>query len=197
MANRLKSYLVQVLGINADRVVTIDGGIELCLTQELWVVPIGATPKIRDDASTEPLIDGSQKFDEYYFPLPTDSSEGSEDDAYSMDSFEAFTTALQRRPHTQAYIIVYAQYYIERIDVSEEGKPFKIEQHVHLDRPNAFLKMSKSVKADLVNKYRIAPSRIRIVNGGYRKVRHMELWIVPRGEHAPIATPNAFPKKRR
>jgi len=43
-ANRARDYLVNERGIEAGRIVTIDGGIRDNLTVELWVVPQGATP---------------------------------------------------------------------------------------------------------------------------------------------------------
>jgi hypothetical protein len=89
---------------------------------------------------------------------------------------------LQKYANSQAYILAYPQYY---------------RRSGHLDPPNTALKMLRAVKSRLVNKYRIAPTRIKVVNGGYRKLRQVELWIVPRGEHAPIPTPNAFPERRR
>jgi hypothetical protein len=176
----MKEYLVNSRGIPADRVVTVDGGEASCLMHEFWIVPIGKTPTPRNDAYSRHFIDteSAWKFDEYYYPLPQDYDEG---DEYVGNSLEAFAEVLRKLPRSQAYILAYPQYHSER----------------RLDPSNTSLKMLKTVKARLVNKYRISPSRIKIVNGGYRKLRQVELWIVPPGEHAPIATPNAFPKKRR
>jgi hypothetical protein len=176
----MKEYLVNSRGIPADRVVTVDGGEASCLMHEFWIVPIGKTPTPRNDAYSRHFIDteSAWKFDEYYYPLPQDYDEG---DEYVGNSLEGFVEVLRKLPRSQAYILAYPQYHSER----------------RLDPPNTSLKMLTTVKAKLANKYRISPSRIKIVNGGYRKLRQVELWIVPPGEHAPIATPNAFPKKRR
>lgn len=180
LAGRMKDYLVNSRGIPAERVVTVDGGVANCLTQELWIVPIGATPTPRSDAHTNQFIDtdSAWKFDEYYYPLPGNYDEG---DEYAGNSLEAFAEALRKYARSQAYILVYPEHHIER----------------RSDPPNTALKMLRAVKADLVSKYGIASSRIKLMNGGYRKLRQVELWIVPRGEHAPIPTPNSFPKKRR
>jgi hypothetical protein len=43
-ADRAKDYLVNTRGIDASRLVTVDGGCRSDLTVELWVVPTGATP---------------------------------------------------------------------------------------------------------------------------------------------------------
>jgi hypothetical protein len=49
----------------------------------------------------------------------------------------------------------------------------------------------------LIGVFGILPSRIHLIDGGYRKWRGVELWIVPPGEHPPIPTPNSFPTGRR
>jgi hypothetical protein len=42
--DRAKNYLVTTRGIDASRIVTVDGGYRENLTVELWVVPTGAQP---------------------------------------------------------------------------------------------------------------------------------------------------------
>jgi hypothetical protein len=43
-ANRAKDYLVNTRGIDASRLVTVDGGCRADLLVELWIVPTGSTP---------------------------------------------------------------------------------------------------------------------------------------------------------
>jgi hypothetical protein len=52
-ADRAKDYLVNTRGIDAARLVTVDGGCRSELTVELWVVPTGATAPA---ASTDNII---------------------------------------------------------------------------------------------------------------------------------------------
>lgn len=52
-ADRAKDYLVNTRGIDASRLVTVDGGCRSDLAVELWVVPTGATPPT---ASTDNII---------------------------------------------------------------------------------------------------------------------------------------------
>jgi hypothetical protein len=52
-ADRAKDYLVNTRGIDAGRLVTVDGGCRSELAVELWVVPTGATPPA---ASTDNII---------------------------------------------------------------------------------------------------------------------------------------------
>lgn len=200
LARLMKGYLVNLRGISADRIATVDGGIAECFTQQFWVVPIGTTPTPRSDAYANEFTDteSAQKFDEFYYYIPDESLE---DEPYeyleSGDALEGFAAELRRQPRSLAYIIVYPQYYVMRSEESNgNGSIIKARQIVHLDSPERAQKVLREVKAELVKTHHILPSRIKVVNGGYRKLRQVELWIVPRGEHAPIATPNAFPKQR-
>lgn len=193
----MKHYMVATRGLPGERIMTVDGGNADCLKQELWIVPVGATPTPRSDAYSHAFIDtdSARKFDEHYYG----SNEEGDWFGATLDlvtNLDAFATALRREPRSQAYIIAYAQYYIERGVESNEGRdrPYK---RVYLDPAGIAWKMLKREKAYLAGSYHIAPSRIKIIDGGYRKLRMVELWIVPRGVHAPIPTPNQFPRRRR
>jgi len=52
-ANRAKDYLVNTRGIDAARLMTVDGGCRADLMVELWIVPRGATPPA---ASTDNIV---------------------------------------------------------------------------------------------------------------------------------------------
>lgn len=175
----IKYYMINTRGIAPDRLVIMDGGEADCLGYELWIVPVGKTPTPRSGAYSRDFIDKTSawKFDEYYYPLPSDDLEDYE---YVGTSLEAFAEALRKQPRAQGYILAYPEYYEKRVDPLGTAS-----------------KMLRSVRAVLINRYRVPASRIKVMNGGYRKRRQVELWIVPRGEHPPIATPNAFPKRRR
>ncbi|HEX8889026.1 MAG TPA: hypothetical protein VF779_07605 [Pyrinomonadaceae bacterium] len=184
-AQRMKNFLIRSRGLSKDRIVAVDGGATDCFIQELWIVPKGSAPLPRRDAYSRVFEDkdSARKFDEYYFSSPQEKSEvGSfEDIEDEAANLEPFAAALRNESRSQAYIIAYAQaYYLRRPDP-----------------PGVAFKMLKTVRDILIRQYHIASSRIKVVNGGYRKLGQVELWIVPRGEHPPIATPNAFPKRRR
>jgi hypothetical protein len=53
--DRAKNYLTTTRGIDASRIVTVDGGYRENLTVELWVVPSGATPP-----AASPTVDPSE-----------------------------------------------------------------------------------------------------------------------------------------
>jgi len=53
--DRAKGYLTSTRGIDASRIVTVDGGFREDLTVELWIVPSGATPP-----AASPTVDPSE-----------------------------------------------------------------------------------------------------------------------------------------
>jgi hypothetical protein len=199
-AQRMKAYLVKQRGIGKESVVTVDGGVASCLTQELWIVPPGTAPKPRSDAYSRVFVDrdSARLFDKFSFYSPLDENEAGgyiylEDEA----NLEAFAEALRSEPRARAHVIVYGQHYIERGTADYANGRSKAYTHPHVDPPAIAQKMRRNIKSVLTKTYRIAPSRISIVDGGYRKERLVELWIVPPGEAAPIATPNSFPGRSR
>lgn len=199
-ALRMKNYLM-VRGIAATRVVTVDGGIASCLMQELWIVPVGATPKPRSDAYDNSFADPDtpHKFDEHFFPLPQDVAEdGGYTNLENLNvKLDGYGAALRRESTSQAYIIAYAQNYLERGFTSAAQERQIPYRRVRLDPPGTARKMLATVKSYLVKTYSIAPSRIKVIDGGYRTSRLVELWIVPPGANAPIPTPNQFPGRKK
>jgi hypothetical protein len=57
-------------------------------------------------------------------------------------------------------------------------------------------RMLRTERAFLIKEFRIDPSRIKIVDGGYREWRTMELWIAQPG-YRPIITSYRVVKFRR
>lgn len=192
----MKSHLIYHRGIPADRIAAVDGGEASCLSHEFWIVPAGATPTPRPDAYPRGLDDegAAYKFDEYYWDAPHDLP-----DSFSSEyigTLEGYAQALRKEPRALAYIIAYAGYRVVRTeDVDSRGRK-KIFRQAWLDPPGTAARELKQKRDWLVKDHGIPRSRVRVINGGYRRWRHMELWVVPPGEHAPIPTPNAFPQRR-
>lgn len=182
----IRSYLVDTRGVDADRIKTIDGGVASTLGYELWIVPPGKAPKPRSDAYASQVEDRTiaRKFDEFGYFTPDDMPESY---AGFGGSVEGLADALAQEPTSLAYVIVYAQY--DKSGWQGSGRRFKT------DPAGTAQQTMRRKKVELI-KLGVLPSRIRLVNGGYRKARAIELWIVPRGERAPIATPNVFPPAR-
>jgi hypothetical protein len=190
-AHRIQDYLVMTRGIEKTRVVAVDGGEADCLSQEFWIVPPGTTPTSRSDAYQRNFVDvdSAQKFDEVTW--------GGDDLApgLSSEALEAYATALRAQPRARAHLIAYAGYYVQRGLYEEDGKQKRYSQ-IDRDPPGTARKVLRQAQRLLVKEYHFSPSRIRLTDGGYRKWGSIELWVVPRGEHAPIPTPNSFPPKR-
>jgi hypothetical protein len=199
IALRTKDYLINSRGMARGRIITVDGGEADCQVQQLWIVPPGTAPTPRADAYQRyfPDVDSPRKIDEYGFEAPTLSSRsgswsGDERDA---EYLEAFATQLRKERRTTACIIVYAQYNPRPGLVDYYGN-YEPVRDVRLDPPGTARKRLETEKRRLMRAYGIHSLRIRTINGGYRRRRMVELWIVPHGEHAPIPTPNSFPPKR-
>ena len=203
LANRMRSYLIYARGLAPARVVTVDGGEASCLSQELWLVPPGAAPTPRADAYQRNYVDleAARKFDESGYALPTDYEGAEYGDSVAAKGpdpewLAAYAAALRREPRALAYVIAYPQHYIARWEEETEAGRVKTHRRVHADPPATSARMLRAVKAELVRQHGIAPARVRVVDGGYRSLRALEFWIVPRGVRPPVATPNAYPPRR-
>lgn len=203
LAMRMKDYLVNTRGIESERVVTVDGGIAENLSQELWIVPPGAAPVPRSDARigyAQPT-DSAWKFDEYaFFPLDQYRKFGVKRNREAeVEYLEAFATEVKKQPKQWACIIAYAQYNPHPQQVEWEGGSYDPHRDVRLDPPATARDRLALDKKYLIGSYGLPAASIKTIDGGYRKRRSVEFWIVPAGEPLPIPTPNSFPPhpKRR
>lgn len=179
-AHRMMDYLVSFRGISPERIVIVDGGIASCLSQELWIVPIGAAPPLRADAYLESLQPATYKFDEHYYSLtddPVDNSYWAVAPDNLFTYLDAFANALRKDTKLIGCLIAY----------KSAGR----------DGPIVSANMLRTEKNFLTKKFGIEPSRIRTIDGGYRKWRTMELWIVPKGDPVPIITSYRIRQSRR
>jgi hypothetical protein len=196
---RMKNYLVGQRGLPRDRVATVDGGVAEHLTQELWIVPPGTAPIPRSDAKVGYVQnpDSAWKFDEHGFlPLDQFSRFGVQlNREAEVEYLEAYANELKKRPNQSACIIAYAQYNRRSplVDWSGSHEPLREAQ---LDPQGTARKELNRQKAYLLKAYGIPAARINLIDGGYRKRRWVEFWIVPAGEPPPIPTPNSFPNGR-
>lgn len=182
-ALRAKDYTVSNRGIPKERVVTVDGGPAACFTYELWIVDPGAAPKPRADAYSRIFIDtdSALKFDEIHYALRSDLGEyDASVPGITPEELEAFAAALRQHPRARAHVIAYKQHQRDR----------------RTDPPGVSRQMLRSVRRDLIKLFGIAPARIKVADGGHRVWRQVELWLVPPGVQAPVATPSAFPRGR-
>lgn len=162
-AHRMKGYLINSRGLPAERMVTVDGGVASCLTQEIWIVPPGTAPKPRADAwpsSYQPVV---YKFDEHFY--------GDVDGLYywrdsNEELLEAFGLELQRHPKSFGYLIAY-----------RAGNQTSLrEAQSALQRRRNFL----------MKEYGIKPGRLKTIVGGFRNERIIELWISHDAARRPL-----------
>ncbi|HEV8140149.1 MAG TPA: hypothetical protein VGP81_10295 [Pyrinomonadaceae bacterium] len=196
LAIRSKEYLVNARGFAADRIATVDGGEADCLAQELWIVPPGTAPKPRADAYQRyfPDVDSPRKIDEFGYDLRLPNKRTASVYPTEADYLETFANELRRQKTALAYIVGYAHYSKKRQLIGDEN--YDVYYETRIDPPKSLRSRLNFEKQTLVRSYGISPNRIRLVNGGYRKWRTLEFWIVPRGAHPPVPTPNSFPRGR-
>jgi hypothetical protein len=179
----MKHYLTVSRGIDSSRVKFIDGGeTEAGFIFQIWNIPAGAKEpellKLISDSINNTKI--AREFDDDYYGFGESESEYADG-----DTFTEFADVIKREPDSTAYVILYPTYYkYNDSDVNSAGETDS-------------LRKINRVKVDITRRLRkvgVPLSKIKIVNGGYRDFRQVELWILPKGVKPPVATPNAFPK---
>ena len=201
-AMRTKEYLVTTRGLPSDRIAIVDGGVAEHLIQELWIVPPGTAPVPRADARVGYLHDPdwAWKFYEHGFlPRHEHKRFGVEiDKEIETEELEAYATEVKKKPNRTACIIVYAQYDPRRPAADWAGTYEPIRERALDPRDTARKELNRR-KEILMRVYGLPAARIRLIDGGYRRRRAIEYWIVPAGESLPVPNPNAFPfdRKRR
>lgn len=173
-AQRMKGYLVHTRGLPPERIVTVDGGIALCLVQELWIVPPGTAPQPRVDVQLNSYHPPVYKFDEHYYGEARDLY-------YWQDSreelLEAFALELQKTPKSIGYFVAYRD--------TGRGSQRLVKTS---------LRFKRNV---LINDYGIKPERIKTIAGGYRGSFTTELWISQEPGAIPTVTSYRYVPKRR
>lgn len=186
----VKNYLTRDRGISSERFVIIEGGVRSCMSVELWLVPSGATaPPLKSTYSYSLTgITATLKFDEHNYPMSDNVYEVyGTGEGIVPELLGGYAEALKKRSDARAFIIAYEQY-------CRENCSYGITLR---DRPGTAERILKDEKGILVRHYGINPSRIVTVNGGYRRYRNVELWIVPKGADAPVPSPTVIPPRRR
>lgn len=200
LAMRMKDYLAETRGLPRDRVVAVDGGVAENLIQELWIVPSGSAPVPRSDARIGYLQDPdiAWKFNDVTF-LPVEQYRKfgvSYNRDAEIEHMEAYANEVRKKPDRLACIIVYAQYNPRPRLVDYAGN-YEPVRDVRLDPRGTARKQLMRETEVLMKNYGLPASRIKGIDGGYRKRRSIEYWIVPQGEPLPIPTPNTFPFRRK
>ena len=158
-------------GLPAERVVIVDGGIATCMWQELWIVMPGTAPKPRDDTYNNSYQPSVYKFDEHYYqtekPDPDMISYWAIAPENLISYLEAFGETLLKDRKLVGYLIAF--------------------RDADRDNRGVTQRMLRTERNFLIKEFRIAPSRIKTIDGGYRQSRTMELWIAEPG-YRPIVT---------
>lgn len=163
-ALRARNWLVEWRGIEAKRIVAIDGGRREEFTVDLWLVPDNARPPVpTPTVNVQDDLEDNLLYDE--FDVGYDNFGNRAEDAVAR--LEGFAAALKKEPNSWGCVIAYAQSGDDRVGVD-------------WDSPGTALRLAKSQRNYLIRKSQIAPERLTAVDGGYSG-RVVELWIMRSG----------------
>jgi hypothetical protein len=163
-------YLTEARGIEANRVIVVDGGHKKKFVTQLWLIPVGAEPPLPAPTISQPpvITSSAYKFDEEC--LNCAPAVGLY--LYGLDEgLKFYAEALRKDPDLRGLIIV------------------RPDRNVSVRKA---LNEARSAKSLLVKNYGIDANRIIIKSGRSRNdgTAVAEMWIVPRGSKQPTATSN-------
>lgn len=163
-AARAKNWLTESRGVDARRLVALDGGRRESFVVELWLVPAGAPAPSPSPTAVFKDDPGDNLFyDEF--------STGYDNFASRSEDMEAhlggFAEALRREPKSWGCIVAYAETGDDRMglewdEAGTAGTRARVYRHYLADR------------------YGLAASRLTAVDGGYSG-RVVQLWIMRPG----------------
>ena len=154
-------YLTEARGIEANRVVVVDGGYKEKFITQLWLIPVGTEPPLPAPTISQPPVISSSayKFDEECLNCEPAVNLY----LYGLDEgLKFYAEALHKNPYSRGLIIV------------------RPDRNVSVRKA---LKEARSAESLLVDNYGVAANRIIIRSGRSRNdgTAVAEMWIVPRG----------------
>lgn len=189
---REKNYLVNDRGIEPSRIVTLDGGLSDSLRVELWVAPKEADlpAPLRPNQPARIELTTAIKYDVQYHPLPHDTRafEMGEENPAMLDGY---ANLLRANPELRGYIIGYAQY------CAPCGYDARERPRILQDASGTARRMLEEKRQILIRRHGIDASRIILIDGGSRRYRGIELWLVPPRASAPKPSATVRPRGRR
>ena len=169
-AHRMRSYLINSRGLPAERIVVVDGGVANCLSQQLWVVPPNSAPKPREDAYENSYRPSIYKFDEHYYQI------GKQDPDW-----------ISYWPDAPENLIGYLESFGEMLLKDRKLVAYLVAFRDERDQRQVIQHMLQTERNFLIKEFRIDPSRIKTIDGGYSTSRTMELWLAQPG-YRPLIT---------
>lgn len=218
-ALRLKNYILfNPRGIQADRIVAIDGGRRENTEVEVWIVPPGSVPPVPKPTITlQPNKDHvARLFDEYTYYRATDEDFEAWDGRYEDEPsrLDSFAAALKNEPSSRAYIVVSMQavyqYRLIKPTPGNRKRRYVLIRSLRFSDPvGSDNKIAESEKRYLITKHHLDSARILAIGVGYTQLpntysrvkstpgaienktfmaRSVKLWIVPLGAIPPKTT---------
>jgi hypothetical protein len=164
-------YLTEARGIEANRVVVMDGGYKEKFTTELWLVPEGVNPPTPVPSMSQPAMNTSVAYKFDVECLDCSSAVNLYRDGLDKEGLKFYAEALRKQPDSRGLIIV------------------RPDRNISVRHA---LKEARRAKRLLVKNLGVDANRIIIKSGRSRNdgTAVAEMWIVPRGAKQPTATSN-------
>ena len=187
------NYLLTERSIPNEQIEIVYGGLRKEFQTEVWLTTKGGRlPEFNTTDHTENAKGKQQElFDEYIYNSENEM-------AVYFDSpakLGGFANALSSDPDSIGYIIGYGQCLDigERQLISRDGKAdYVSRRYQECDPTNTAKRIAEAEKATLTDFYGISPSRVRVINGGYRNSQMIELWKVQKDGEIPELTPSVY-----
>jgi hypothetical protein len=199
---KIKKYLTLHRGVSSERFEVINAGLLGERKTEIWIVPGGKLPRF-DSVDKELNTEKSVLFDSLPYPSDYDGAGCCAITGYTEEakknSIAEFIRQLKKRPNAEAYIILYGQFCNDCSSSavwSKTGDYLGLKPDIYFDSIPTIQKVLSKEKSALAKLSNLSPSKIKIINGGYRKWREMELWIVPPNDGIPTPQPETFPARK-
>jgi hypothetical protein len=181
-AKDVKRWLVEVRGVDSERLVTLYGGSSAERRLELWLIPQGATlPKVN-------LVD------DYNFAVQFDTYgywHGEYCGSDRLPALAEFAEALKQRPGLQGYIVARPHRNKRKVSAGDAGW----NPDGYVSRQQVLRRLAQD-KSYLVRKFGLAPTRVKAIVGDNDEWTHSEIWLVPPGAKSPIPEAKNLKKER-
>ena len=177
------------LGLEADRFKIAYGGQAKDTRIQLWILPKGETPPVKDPASEPAPAKAVEigQFGEYELGYPKNEAV----------LFNRLLAVLREHPDMRACLIVRS----EVPDPEQDGSQPVVEKSDEPVEPEPepadLLKLVEKWKNELAAKHKIGPDRLVLLYSRAPEgwASYVEMWIVPPGR--PLPDPNADPEEEK
>ena len=187
----LKDYLVLTRGMDASRILTVNGGYRDELSGEVWLSPAGSgTPPSRptvDESFVRPLPGRTRAGRRFSHAQPSARGRPACDlpPSRRLDEYGAFGGADERARLDKFAAVLKGE--------QEDVKGFIVAYSGRGARAGDALRRADAAKRHLTDADNFINTRLNTIDCGRRESASVELWLTPVGAAPPVCAPTAGP----